>query len=322
MTQSRTESRTTPRPVLRCEAHLDSGGRFVVGTGRCGSTLLSHIFRDHPDVLSISEFFAWLEPTQRFVADVFSGIEFLALLTTPTPRQSALCAAGASECFPALRADTVAEHATASPLLLSTIPMLTDEPVHLFREMAAEISTWEPDRLASQYLRLFGWLASRSEREVWVERSAASVVNVEALDRLFPGSRYLHIARDGPSCAASMSRHRGYEEAVREGAAVGTAATTVPRYGRLWCAMILVGLRQLWQIPREQVLTIWYDDLCDSPRSVLSDVAQFFGVEPTDSWLDHCVDLIKPRRGNTAADAQLERLCRPGMRQLARAFSR
>ena len=33
---------------------------FVVGTGRCGSTLLSRLLRGHPDVLSMSEFFSTL----------------------------------------------------------------------------------------------------------------------------------------------------------------------------------------------------------------------------------------------------------------------
>lgn len=29
---------------------------FIVGTGRCGSTMLSNMLRKHPDVLSLSEF--------------------------------------------------------------------------------------------------------------------------------------------------------------------------------------------------------------------------------------------------------------------------
>src|SRR6478609_11866194 len=32
---------------------------FVVGTGRCGSTLLSNMFRKNDNILSVSEFFAF-----------------------------------------------------------------------------------------------------------------------------------------------------------------------------------------------------------------------------------------------------------------------
>src|ERR1022692_4399717 len=38
---------------------------FVVGTGRRGSTMLSATLREHPDVLSMSEFFGTLRPVPR-----------------------------------------------------------------------------------------------------------------------------------------------------------------------------------------------------------------------------------------------------------------
>ena len=41
---------------------------YVVGTGRCGSTMLSNMLREHPKVLSISEFFGFV----REHADAFS----------------------------------------------------------------------------------------------------------------------------------------------------------------------------------------------------------------------------------------------------------
>ena len=38
---------------------------FVVGTGRCGSTMLSNMLRGHPHVLSWSEFFALITDALR-----------------------------------------------------------------------------------------------------------------------------------------------------------------------------------------------------------------------------------------------------------------
>ncbi len=44
--------------------------RFVVGSGRCGSTLLSRMLDAHPDVVSIFEFFTGLDVMRRFSAEL------------------------------------------------------------------------------------------------------------------------------------------------------------------------------------------------------------------------------------------------------------
>jgi hypothetical protein len=47
--------------------------RFIVGTGRCGSTLLSQMFAEHPGALSIFELFNGIDWGRRFAPDPTSG---------------------------------------------------------------------------------------------------------------------------------------------------------------------------------------------------------------------------------------------------------
>src|SRR3990170_9080514 len=53
---------------------------FVVGTGRCGSTLISNILNTHPDILSLSELFMELA-TRAFIHERLSGRQFWKLLS-------------------------------------------------------------------------------------------------------------------------------------------------------------------------------------------------------------------------------------------------
>ncbi len=68
--------------------------RFIVGTGRCGSTLLSRMIALHPAVLSVFEFFNGLDVTRRFSPEAVSGAEIAALVAAEQPFLTAVMRRG------------------------------------------------------------------------------------------------------------------------------------------------------------------------------------------------------------------------------------
>ena len=68
--------------------------RFIVGTGRCGSTLLSRMLAENPETLSIFEYFNGLDVFRRFAPAPVSGSEFAALISTEQPVLTAVLRRG------------------------------------------------------------------------------------------------------------------------------------------------------------------------------------------------------------------------------------
>src|SRR5438105_15245102 len=68
---------------------------IVVGTGRCGSTMLTHMLRTHPEILSIGEFWNCFLDTEGFIpSHDMNGEEFWRRLTTPAASYDGLVLAG------------------------------------------------------------------------------------------------------------------------------------------------------------------------------------------------------------------------------------
>jgi hypothetical protein len=340
-------------------AHAPRGLTFVVGTGRCGSTMLSRILHLHPEVLSVSEFLSTLMRVMNGrelpVGDLDGG-QLWDMLSAPDPVFDALLVAGLGYpelCYPYGSGRFAA--ATGVPRICHmTLPALTDDPDALFDRLAVEVPSWPRRPAARQYLALFEFLAGILNRRVIVERSGASLSMLAVLREMFPEARFIHMHRNGPDCALSMSRHPGFRMAGLAAAARRLAGTSswaqiqaapppgfdgvlVPPFdaarfreypiepaffGQLWSRTVRDGLKSLRALPAAAWTDLRYEDLIGDPGTELTRVASYIGVEATPQWLDAAAGIIGERRGapsrpDPATMESLRAACLPGTEAIA-----
>jgi hypothetical protein len=307
---------------------------FVVGTGRSGSTALSQVLRLHPDVLSLNELYSCIDGPPALSGQPLTGEEFWRCLREPMELFDRMVRSGTPlpeflyNRHPEWRYS--AETTGIPAVSMMALPHLTDDPDTLLDALEPEVRAWPERPAPQQWEAFFGALATRlGGREAAVERSGYSLHRVQLLHELFPHARFVHLYRNGPDCALSMSRHNGYrmiallrEIQRRTGAEwTGTADDLTdeqrealpedllrllePKYdpalvldrdmpvagfGTLWSELIREGVRHLSHVPAGRRMDLSYEKLLAAPRQELARLADFIGVQPFAEWLEEGED--------------------------------
>ena len=192
---------------------------FIVGTGRCGSTMLSNMIRDHAAILSVSEFLVSVTDLGGRIPQAFpegrgmDARQVWEVLAGLHPRQTLMLRHGMEMdemLYPLAPTSRFSRQTGVPAILLTTLPHLTLDHEALFEELREYVMTFQPDRAIRQYERVFQWLRVRFRKKVWVERSGGSLRAVPRLAKSFPEARFVHVVRDGRDCAISMSQHTGF----------------------------------------------------------------------------------------------------------------
>jgi hypothetical protein len=302
---------------------------FVVGTGRCGSTLLADMLHQHGDVIVISEFLVSLSP-RAFPTEPLNAEGLWEVLSEPRAKPTLIYRHGLTvpeflyRPGPGTRFN--AERGIP-PICLAALPYLGDADA-LFDEFQAVVLALPAAPAGQQYVRLFDWLARRFGRASWIERSGSSLRFLPQMIAAFPGARFVHIFRDGRNCAISMSRHHAFRlgvigEVLRRHLGVDpfhsahrpsdallppSLAALLPerfdvtayhayqipleQFGAMWSAQIATGERVMKRLGT-RVLRVSYEHLLADPERELTRIARFAELNPNPTWLSAAAALVR-----------------------------
>ena len=303
---------------------MDYGPNFIVGTGRCGSTLLSRMLVRHPDILSLSEVFTSFT-TQALFERNLDGKAFSRMLERPSRTLRAVMTPenSPSEFAYEYSPESAFNPETLPACMMMTLPHLSTQPDALYKEMQPVVSQWPKRPLSEHYLAWFDWLQARQGKALWIERTGSSITMVRALHRMFPNAKFIHIYRDGRETALSLRAHKPMRVFLNmrkrlkrigidilktpfrysDSHIIYRAAPLIERLvpvnellndmpsveaaGKFWSDMIAVGLADLARVPPSQRYNMRYADLVAAPRETLSAMLDFAAPGlPSEGWLD------------------------------------
>ena len=306
---------------------------FVLSTGRCGSTMLSQVLNRHPDILSVSELFASIGMRRSFPRRPPSGDRMWTVYSRQT-RTARMMLKGETDevLYPVDDPAARFSRRDVPPILLVTLPHLTDRHEALYDELEPFVRG-QPRQAASEHFRrLFEYLGERFGGKVWVERSGASLIWASRLLPHFPDARVIHLYRDGRDVALSMHRHfmirkiigqirwlRSWggdvEGAIADGKrlplsnklrlGLGIAtmpldrsspdAMTLAECGRFWNTLIETSRRVFDRLPADRLLNVKYEDVQAEPETQFRRIVRF--IDPSledDAWVHEVSALLRP----------------------------
>ena len=300
--------------------------------------MVSNMLNLHPRVLSLSEFFSFVG-TGAMRRRTTTGEQMWGWYAHQRKRTRLMLRGEYQElAYPFGNPGARYGRDDVPPILCGALPHLTPAHDALFDEVGPVVRSWPRQAPALHFRALFEWLCQRLERDVWVERSGASLLFGTRLLRAFPDARVVHVHRDGRETAMSMSRHylfrmilatmhalraRGIDamSSMSQGRFwewislwLEPLATrwfdpvklpydnlTLVDFGVFWSGMIERGHQLLADLPPDRLLNIAFEDLRATPEPHLRRLIRFVSPElEDDGWLREASRIPRSPRSPTA----------------------
>lgn len=286
---------------------------FIMNTGRCGSTLVSQLIGQHPDILSLSE--VWpnrVNLNELFCNKVMTGKQFWNLLSVPMAQDIFKIAL-----YKKTQVQKRALHET-NYLRRIALPSLVEDYDTLFYAIEKYMINLSAYKTGELIIKMFEYIKIKLNKKVWVEKTGANLDFLPQWKKMWPDMKLIHIYRDGRNSAISMSKHPAFKLQLIRTAKDRTTTffnirplasislnefeneyIPLERYGELWNSMILKGLIELENLPKDKLLEFSYESLLEEPSVQLTRLIDFIDSDlETEDWIKEQVGILHSGRSN------------------------
>lgn len=317
----------------------DGQARFIVGTGRCGSTILSKMLNVHPEVCVLSEFLVGLDAVRKFGEREVDGAELARICDCGLASTGEFKKIVGHLKTPEITFDLQNPPAGVKrsnyrdgvypELILLPLANIFDDPTVAFDELVEFARSQPTRRLSEQLLALFRWTTERAGKTLWIERSGGTLAQLPELIELFPNARFLHLHRSPLDVALSMKTHHhmrlfalqhyglktasGLSWGDLEESDLNDEGPMSPRLQELfehdvpleiflkdWNEMVIRGFASVKRLAVDQYSEVTFEDLQTDPERVLHHIEGFFELPDAPTWIADAVSLLTPGRAGRA----------------------
>jgi hypothetical protein len=223
------------------EEQMVTGGPrpiFLLGCPRSGTTLLRVMLNAHPEIA--------LPPENRFVAPLWFG-------------RHRFAPAGSARAARRMARALTKRGRGSSHLGVSR------------EALVAEFERTRPESVAAALDQVFATYAHSHGKARWGDKRPAYYTLVDELHAMFPEAKFVHLARDGRGCVASLKRPPFSYSSTR---AVAT-----------WLNSMHAGRRALRRLGPERVLELRYEDLTTATEETLRRLCDFISEDFAEAML-------------------------------------
>lgn len=244
----------------------------IVGTGRCGTSLLRQLFNSHPNVFVFGE-------------------------THWIPKMFEFFGTGEADANTLIEIIQHTYHETGNP-----VTALDEQLLNSVLERTQTTTTVQEfcNALAMSF-------AERDNKQYWADKTPDYGPYMHMLSQLWPNCKFVHIIRNGLETAVSMSRHHGFQWMVATGERWWVPASfnyyyqaapkTIKPFENfldLWYWRLQRIRNEATRLPVHNYMEVRFDELLENPSQTLSNIARFVDLPVEHAWLSKATATVDP----------------------------